>query len=313
MNIGTNYRAIEDIKNNTGISNERKGGTQANSYGVIVNHPNITTNTNGAVARRTAFEVDGFYRAFEWEGKKSYGIKRNEGSFLLDIRNGNDFRDCHSRDRYFEVLFTTSIERANNKMLNGEFQHSGHGGRSVEYAIARFEMLYNEIHSVFGHDEQLLADNLSSLERGFEHALRTIAKVTYVLVRKEMWWAEVYAQEHARWMAQNPLGGPQNPDTAGNVNNNLANHKDFNLDEFEQSTREMMQQFAQTFLEHFRVNSNVAEAHAATTDLMNQMFSETKSVSNLSFSDFMLVKEYRTGGNGRNQANTNFNKHKNLQ
>jgi hypothetical protein len=181
-------------------------------------------------------------------------------------------------------LFLASTENANAALDVGLFgvQFNGWYAMTVEASVARHAELREEVHRAFGHDSELLAANLQSLDRAFEINMQKIARHTAF---------------HMEW---NRRATENSEHLVRRIEPNaLANHRDFNYGEFKRNNMEMMAQFSRIYLEQLSSGLGADVSLQATMDLMDILFSLTKSVSSLSFRDFLYLHANITSGTAK--------------
>jgi len=215
-----------------------------------------------------------------------------EGSFLLDFQHGTVHADA-GRGALFFNLFQMSNEdavaqahlSATSRPGDSRTPPPGWLANTVESSIARHAELRDEVHRAFGHDSELLAANLTALDRAFENNMQRIAQSISDAARFESGIAE----SRAVFNAQVERFGTGHEFIRHHEPHALANHRDFNSREFERNTRDMISQLTQFHLGQMN-SANSNNAWQATMDFMSSMFGTTTSVNSLSFNDLMLVQ-----------------------
>lgn len=196
-------------------------------------------------------------------------------SNLLNIHDVDTAFSTSTRDSYYRNLFSANTDEINKTMSQAGAQINGWECYSVERTVARYDELREEVINTFGHDEELLAKNLASLDKAFENNLRQVADSQTTMMEAEKDRTGLWERN-----GQQPLWEPHK----------LGTNKDFNKETFGTNAKNMMQQFAQKFLEQIKTGASSNSAMSNAFDFMSQLFNKTTSVNNLSFNDFMILQ-----------------------
>jgi hypothetical protein len=98
-----------------------------------------------------------------------------EGSFLRHVHNDHRLA---IREQYYRSLFEAGDANISNTRLESGGllvacitdrikEHNAGGAYTLESAMERYVFLFDEVHKAFGHDSELLKQNLESLEFAF--------------------------------------------------------------------------------------------------------------------------------------------------
>jgi len=218
-------------------------------------------------------------------------------SNLLNISSASQ------RAGYYSRLFFASADA-----VNEAFGQSGGLDRwnayTVELSVARYEELREQVIKAFENDKELLEKNLESLDWAFAFNLERVARSNARHLESESMtanWAKNTGNE-PKWEL-----------------NKLGAHKSFNMNRFQSNAINLMRQFAQEYIQQIKDGASYASAWGNAVEIMTRT-TETASVNNLSFSDFMILDNTPWGnattiaGNiaARNNHSFSFNNNPNL-
>ena len=184
-------------------------------------------------------------------------------------------------DQYYRLLFKLDAKEAN--MVFGKPHSISSSGLpdTVEQTTARYNELREQVMKEFSHYKGLLEEHLAALDKGFEAELVSNAVgMAAHLAAQQLFMSTMKKDEYSE-----------------DEFHPLAQHKNFNKDDFAANARELMKQFAQKYTQQLMDNvNNFSAAWENTLKLMSE--TKTTSVNNLSFNDFKILEETLSGKQG---------------
>jgi len=212
-------------------------------------------------------------------------VNQNAQSLVEMVRNSASI--IHNYDSY-EAMTTDPAYRddviSNPNVLGLDYRRyfTSGGMYSVDDATALYEKGREGILKAFSDDEELMNAHLQVFNDAFEYHFQKIA--FHIALSLSFERMEAHRLENQ-----------------GYVGHKLAINKDFNKEDFEANSKNMLKEYGCNFLNNIKNGLNYADAKKSTLEYMAEAF-KTTSVNSLSLSDFMLIGKYMVADKGDKRA-----------